>query len=73
MCSMQPTLNLPNPHDWMTVRQAEVALDVHRSTLYDMVSDGRLGDYHIGSMRVFWRAEVANLAAALKLARPRRA
>lgn len=69
--SMQPTFNLPNPHEWMGVEQARASLGVDRSTLYVMIADGRLGNHHIGPHRVFWAPEVHQLADALRMVRAR--
>jgi len=62
---MQQTLPLPNPQDWADTRQAMMMLDVSRPTLHRWVTDGRLGDYKIGTMRVWWVAELQEMAAAL--------
>jgi excisionase family DNA binding protein len=61
---MQQSLDLPNPDAWCDRKQAAAILDVSNATLYDMVQRGSLGDYKIGSIRVFWRAEVIRLRDA---------
>ena len=63
---MQQTLHLPNPQDWADARQAMMLLNVARPTLYAMVRDGRVGDYKIGTMRVFWRPDLEEVAAAMR-------
>ncbi|MDQ1700674.1 MAG: hypothetical protein QOG34_2537 [Frankiaceae bacterium] len=70
---MQPTLNLPNPEAWLDAEQAIAKLGVSRATLYAMLADGRIGDYKIGAVRVFWRVEIDELAQALKRVKARRA
>jgi excisionase family DNA binding protein len=57
----------------MSINQALAALACHRSTLYDMLADGRLTNHRIGEHPVFWRAEVERLAEARKIALPPRA
>lgn len=61
---MQATLDLPNPDAWCDAKQTAAMLGVSRATLYDMVARGSLGDYKIGNIRVFWRAEVIRLREA---------
>ena len=61
---MQQTLDLPNPDAWCDANQTAGILGVGRTTLYDMVGRGALGDYKIGTIRVFWRAEVIRLRDA---------
>jgi excisionase family DNA binding protein len=61
---MQPTLDLPNPEAWCDARQAAKLLGVGRATLYGMIDRGVLGDYKVGTARLFWRADLVRLAAA---------
>lgn len=64
-------LPLPNPGDWCDAKEAAALLLVSRSTLYAMVRDGRLTDYQIGTIRVFWRPEILEVSAALRRVRAR--
>lgn len=66
-----PALPLPNPRDWCDAKEAAALLLVSRSTLYAMLRDGRLGDYQIGTIRVFWRPEILEVSAALRRTRAR--
>jgi excisionase family DNA binding protein len=64
----QSVLPLPNPSDWLSVNQAAEALGVRRGAIYQMMADGRLRRYRIGSHTVLWNSEVTELAAAVRLA-----
>lgn len=60
---MQRTLPLPNPEDWCDAPEAIALIGCSRHTLYNMLSDGRIGDYKIGGVRIFWRPEIEEFAA----------
>lgn len=64
----QSVLPLPNPSDWLSIDQAAEALSVRRGAIYQMMADGRLRKYRIGSHTVLWSSEVTELAAAVRLA-----
>lgn len=63
----QPQLPLPNPDDWIDINQACELLQRARPTVYDMLERGVLNRHVIGSRTLLWRAEVAEVAAALRL------
>lgn len=73
MCRMKQAeqLPLPNPGDWCDTDEAARLLQRARPTLYDIVQRGALHRYKIGTVSVFWRAEVLELAAALRRSRGR--
>lgn len=54
---------------WCDTTQAVKITGLSRSALYEMRRDGRLKDYRIGNLPVFWRADMLKLAEALKLIR----
>jgi len=62
----QTLLTMPNPQDWVDVRQAMAILKRSRATVYDMSERGVLHIHKIGSLTVLWRAEVVEVAGALK-------
>lgn len=64
---MQQTLDLPNPDDWLDGTQAAEIIGTARTFLYSLVERGALGDYKIGKVRVYWRAEVVEYARARKI------
>jgi excisionase family DNA binding protein len=69
MQQTQTTLEIPNPEAWMSVEQAISTLGVSRSTVYEMIERGTLGNYRVGKLRLLWRREVTETAAALALIR----
>jgi excisionase family DNA binding protein len=64
---MQPKFDLPNPQDWVDARTAADMCGVKLPTLWDWLSKGTLTTYKIGTHRLFWRAEVVQMAAARKV------
>lgn len=63
---MQPTLPMPNPHDWLSVDQAAEVIGVDRSTIYDLIKRTKITGYMIGSVRVLWRPEITAYAEAYR-------
>jgi excisionase family DNA binding protein len=64
---MNPTtLPLPNPQDWCDIPQACELLGRSRATVYDMRDRGVLHVHKIGSASLLWRAEVLEVATALR-------
>ncbi len=61
---MQQTLDLPNPDAWCDAEQAASILGIRRTNLYRLIQRGALGDYKIGGLRVYWRAEVLQVKHA---------
>lgn len=64
-----PALPFPNPGDWATLTDAAAMLGVSRQSVNRMADDGILTRYEIGTedngrQSLYWRAEVAELAAA---------
>jgi excisionase family DNA binding protein len=45
----------------LTLADASAYIGVHRSTLYNLVAQGKLSNRHIGKRRVFLRAELEGL------------
>lgn len=60
------TLPLPNPQDWVDIAQACELLGRGRATVYDMRDRGVLTIHEVGSARILWRAEVLDVATALR-------
>jgi excisionase family DNA binding protein len=63
---MNPTLPIPNPQDWCDINQACELLGRSRATVYDMNDRGVIHIHRIGSSRMLWRAEVLEVATALR-------
>ncbi len=61
---MQQTLDLPNPEAWCDSKQAAAILGIGRSALYNLLDRGVVHDYKIGTVRLFWRNEIADLKSA---------
>lgn len=64
---MQPTLPMPNPHDWLSVDQAAEVIGVDRSTIYDLIKREKITCYMIGSIRVLWHPEIVAYAEAYRI------
>lgn len=62
-------LRLPNPQDWCDTAQAVQITGLSRTTLHQMVGDGRLIRHRIGSLPVYWRDQIVEIADAIKLIR----
>lgn len=62
-------LRIANPEDFTDQAQAVKITGLSRTTLHQMVADGRLQAHRIGSHRVYWRDDVVALAQAIKLVR----
>jgi excisionase family DNA binding protein len=72
MKNSQMALRIPNPEDFVDVSQAVKITGLSRSTIYQMVREGRLKGHTIGAHTVFWRDDVAELARAVQLVRGER-
>lgn len=64
MNATQTQLPVPNPQDWCSSPQAAKIIGVSVQTLYTLFRQGLLHDYTIGSVRVWWRPEIEEVAAA---------
>lgn len=60
------TLPLPNPQDWVDIGQACDLLGRSRATVYDMRDRGVIVIHEVGAARLLWRAEVLEVAGALR-------
>lgn len=69
MKNIQTALRIPNPEDFTDQATAVKITGLSRSTLNQMVTDGRLKAYLIGSHRVYWVEDIVAIANALKLIR----
>jgi excisionase family DNA binding protein len=69
MKDTQLALRMPNPEDWTDATTAVKLTGLSRSTIYEMVNDGRLTAYRIGAHRLFWVDDVKKLADAVKVVR----
>jgi excisionase family DNA binding protein len=63
------TLPIPNPEQWTGVTGAAELTGINRSTVYAMISDGRLRSYRIAGRRLLWVPEVQIVADALRITR----
>lgn len=70
--SMKQTeqLPLPNPGDWYDTDQAVAALGIARATIFNMINDGRVRQYRVGTARIYWKHEIDTLATALAMVKP---
>ena len=56
----------PNPEDWLDIGQACEIVRRSRPAVYDMLERGLLTRYVIGTRTMLWRAEVTEVADALR-------
>jgi hypothetical protein len=67
----QLEFKIPNPEDWCDAAEAAVVLHRTKATVYDMTNRGVLNAYPVGRIKLWWRPQVARVAAALRVVEAR--